>query len=156
MTKAFDEGVLTRACINVMVYNARAGVPMELHREVQSVVEGMIQELERAEMKSLRRVSFSSAAKECDGIENERDRLLVRWARTCAKHGWRGGFSYCDLTPQEVKLLKEATQDIFYRIYRHPNQCVPLLENGAGGMVIPLAYLINFMCSEINYLHSVF
>lgn len=130
---------------------------MEVDSAVCEIVREMVDKVVRKENRKRRRVSLCESAKKGDGIQNKRDRLVIDWAKTCMKHNWMGGFNYSELSSEEINLLKEATQDLFYRIYRSPHHCIPLLTNGAGRVpIITLSYLINYMTSEINYLHSVF
>lgn len=122
---------------------------MRVEPEVEAVVTSIVDRVALG-----RRVSFHADTKTEDGICNPRDRLLVTWFKTCVKNQWVISYDYSSLNEKETSWLKEDTEDIFTRIYKHPMERIPLLPNGAGGYVINTYYLVNFIAQEINYFHT--
>ena len=123
----------------------------DVESEVSEVMESVVR---RVVAKAGRRVSFSAEVKAGDGICNPRHRILVNWFKTCALKAWHVVFDYGELSFEELKWLKEDTEDLFQRIYNSPTQTVPLVSTGVGNIIVSSRYLLVHMTQEINYLHT--
>lgn len=108
--------------------------------------------------KRRKRVTFAESTKRQDGIAKERDRILLKWYKTNVKQRWRRSFNYYALSPSQIRNLKEDTKKIIIRLYSHPHRRITLLSNASGGTMpmITESYLVFYMISEIDYLHTAF
>lgn len=125
---------------------------------ITECVEDIVREVLQRTDVPRRRVSFAPSTKASDGIKKERDRILVRWFKDNVKGEWRRGFNYCSLTPSQIHNLKQDTVKLIERWQSHPQRCVTVLPNAAGG-TLPLItdkYMTTYMIHEINYMHAVF
>ena len=123
--------------------------------EVEQCVEWLIKMVEK---RSRRRVRFAADTKVQDGIARDRDRILLKWFKSNVRQHWRRGFNYYSLSPSQIFYLKQDTKNLIVRLYSHPHRRITLLSNAIGGTMpmITESYLVFYMISEIDYLHTAF